>query len=75
LFGLGLRFVALGVQFSLLVLTRYFGPCCFILFDSSLQGWGATTVVGDFIFSFFLDYYCFFGAFYGVHPLHRRVDM
>jgi hypothetical protein len=75
LFGWGLRFGALGVQFSMFVIFGCFGPCCFLLFDSALQGWGAVAVVGDFLFSFFLDYYCFLGVLYSVQPLHPRVDM
>jgi hypothetical protein len=39
------------------------GACCFLLFDSALQSWGPMVVVGAFIFSFFLDYYCFLGRF------------
>jgi hypothetical protein len=59
-----------GVHFNLLVFSRWFGPCCFLLFDSALQGWGATMVVGAFLFSFFLDCYCLFGVIYGVQRLH-----
>jgi len=40
-----------------------FGACCFLLFDSALQGWGPPMVVGAFLFSFFLDYYYFLGCF------------
>jgi hypothetical protein len=36
LFGWGLRFGALGVQFGMFVLFGCFGPCCFLLFDSAL---------------------------------------
>jgi hypothetical protein len=75
LFGWGLCFGALGVQFGLFVLSRWFGPCWCLLFGLALQGWGATTVVGAFVFSFFLDYYYFLGALYGVQPLHPPVDM
>jgi hypothetical protein len=37
--------------------------CFFLLFDSALQGWGPTVVVGAFLFLCFLDYYCFLGCF------------
>jgi hypothetical protein len=37
------------------MLSRLFGPCWFLFFDSALQGWGAATVVGAFLFPFFLD--------------------
>jgi hypothetical protein len=57
------------------VLSHWFGPCCFLLFDLALQGWGAVAVVEAFLFYLFLDCYCLFGALYGVQPLHPRFDM
>jgi hypothetical protein len=76
LFGWGLRFGALGVQFGLFVLSRWFGPCWFLFFDSALQGWGAAAVVGAFLFFFFFwIVIVLFGALYGVQPLHPPVDM
>jgi hypothetical protein len=62
LFGPGLHFRAFGVQFNMFVLSRWFGACCFLLFDSALQGWGPAPMVGAF-FLFFLDCYCFLGRF------------
>jgi hypothetical protein len=59
LFGSGLRFGDLALQLGMLVLSRWFGAYCFLLFDSSLQGWGPASVVGV---VFFLDYYCFLGG-------------
>jgi hypothetical protein len=53
----------LGVQFDLFMLSRLFGPCWFLFFDSALQGWGATIVVGDFFFWIII---VLFGALYGV---------
>jgi len=38
LFGLGLCFGALGLQFVLFVLSCWFGACCFLLFDLVLHG-------------------------------------
>jgi hypothetical protein len=35
-FGRGLCIRALGVQFGMFMLSGYFGPCYFILFDSAL---------------------------------------
>jgi hypothetical protein len=57
--GSGLRFGALGVEFGMFVLSHWFGVCFFLLFDSSLQGWGPAPVVGAVFF--FLNYYCFLG--------------
>jgi hypothetical protein len=60
LFGSSLCFGALGVQFDLFMLSRWFGACCFLLFDLPLQGRGPALVVGAIFF--FLDYCCFWGA-------------
>jgi hypothetical protein len=62
----------LGVNFSLFVLSPWFGPCWFLFFDSALQDWGATTVVG---FFFFWIVIVLFGVLYGVQPLHPPLDM
>jgi hypothetical protein len=59
------------VQFDMFVLSRWFGACCFLLFDSTFQGWGPATMVGAFL----LDYSCFFGTLYDVQPLHPQIDM
>jgi hypothetical protein len=48
------------VQFELFMLLGFFGPYCFLLFDSALQGWGAVMVVGDFLFSFLFGLLLFF---------------
>ena len=72
LFSSGLCFGVLGVQFGLFMLSLWFGACCFLLFDSALQGLGPVAVVGAFLFFGLL---LFFGALYNVHPLHPQVDM
>jgi hypothetical protein len=61
LFGSGLHFGALGVQVDLFVLSRWFGACCFFLFDLALQGWGPNPVVGAifFLFGLLLFLRCF----------------
>jgi hypothetical protein len=58
-----LRFGALGVQFSLFVIYRWFGAYCFILFDLALQGWGPMMAVGYFFFLFFWVIIVFWGHF------------
>jgi hypothetical protein len=57
------------------VLSHWFGACCFILFDSALQGWGPAPVAGDIYIYIFCIVIVFFLALYGVHPLHPQVDM
>jgi hypothetical protein len=54
LFGSSLHFGALGLQFDMFILSRWFGACCFLLLDSALQGWDPVLVVGAVLF--FLDY-------------------
>jgi hypothetical protein len=71
LFGVGLRFGALGLQLGLFVLCCWFGACCFLLFTSALQGWDHAPTVGAIFFYIII----IFGALCGVHPLHPRVDM
>jgi hypothetical protein len=39
------------------MLSRWFGACCFLLFDLSLQGWGPTSVVAAFFFFFGLLFF------------------
>jgi hypothetical protein len=60
LFGSCLRFGALGVHFGMFVLSRWSGACCFLFFDSALQGWGLAAVVGDSYWFFFVLYGVFF---------------
>ena len=50
------EFEVLGLQLGMSMLPRWFVACCFLLFDSALQGWGAAAVVGAFVFSLFLNY-------------------
>jgi hypothetical protein len=66
LFGSSLRFGALGMQLGLFVLSHWFGACCFILFDSALQGLGPTPVLGAVFFFFVL--LLFFGRFTVFNP-------
>jgi hypothetical protein len=60
----------MGVQFVMFLLSRWFGACCFLFFDSVLQGCSPVAVVGDFIFYFIFGLLLFFGALYDVQPLH-----
>jgi hypothetical protein len=70
-FGSSLPFGALGLQLGMFVLSRWFGACCFLLFDLALQGWGPASVVGAVFFFFVIV----FLALYGVQPLHPQVGM
>jgi len=74
LFGLGLHFGVVGLQLGMSVLSRWFGACCFLLFDSSLQGWGVVSVVVA-VFLFYFWIIIVFWALYSVRPLHPQVNM
>ena len=66
------EFGTLCLRSGMFVLSHWFGAFYFLLFDSTLPGWGPAPVVGA-IFCFWII--IVFRALYGVRPLRPRVDM
>jgi hypothetical protein len=71
LFGSSLRFGP-GVQFSLFMISRWFGACCFLFFDSALQGWGPVPMVGDILFFGLLLFLGRFTVFSAPTPMSQH---
>jgi hypothetical protein len=58
------KFEVLGLQLGMFMLAPWFVVCCFLLFASTLQGWGPMPAVGIVLF-----------ALCGVQVLHPQVDL